>query len=432
LGDLKRDFIWMLSSRTFAIAAGFLAAALINRALGPSMRGVYAEMQTWIGLFAVIFGISMDTAIYHFANKSLYGINDQSRFITTLLLSLMYGLLACAALTIFVYVWPEKVSSETLHYLLLLVVLLIATMVVGNLLIFLQAIGDIRYSAVIGVVQGATNVVIVGYAYWSGLLNIKMVLMSVLIIQGVALIMLLLKFGKYNLLSGKFSKNIAKGIIIVGLKQHIATIATFIYMRINQLIVFRYCGEANAGIFAVSLTAAFYLMFIPMTFQMVLYPRVIHAMDEYEITLRSLRLGFYLWGGIVILIILFAKPILLLYAGRNFLDSINNFRILMVAAWFLPLSSMIAPYYVKAGAFGLASLSALLLGIVSISLNIYLVPRYAALGASLSTALTCLIGFCVTLIFFRYLTRKNPLIIFHPDFRAEIALFRTHFLRKIR
>ena len=422
----------MLSSRTFAIATGFLAAALINRALGPSMRGVYAEMQTWIGLFAVIFGISMDTAIYHFANKSLYGINDQSRFITTLLLSLMYGLLACAALTIFVYVWPEKVSSETLHYLLLLVVLLIATMVVGNLLIFLQAIGNIRYSAVIGMVQGATNVVIVGYAYWSGLLNIKMVLMSVLIIQGVALIMLLLKFGKYNLLSGKFSKNIAKGIIIAGLKQHMATIATFIYMRINQLIVFRYCGEANAGIFAVSLTAAFYLMFIPMTFQMVLYPRVIHAMDEYEITLRSLRLGFYLWGGAVILMILFAKFILLLYAGRSFLDSINNFRILMVAAWFLPLSSMIAPYYVKAGTFGLASLSAILLGIVSISLNIFLVPRYAAMGASLSTALTCLIGFCVTLIFFRYLTRKNPLIIFHPDFRAEIALFRTHFLRDIR
>ena len=87
--NLKRDFIWMLSSRTFAIAAGFLAAALINRALGPSMRGVYVEIQTWIGLFAVIFGISMDTAIYHFANKSLYGTDDKARFMTIFLLSLI-------------------------------------------------------------------------------------------------------------------------------------------------------------------------------------------------------------------------------------------------------------------------------------------------------------------------------------------------------
>jgi len=432
LVDLKRDFVWMLSSRTFAIAAGFLAGALINRALGPSMRGIYAEMQTWIGLFAVVFGISMDTAIYHFANKSLYGTDDKARFMTILLLSLIYALSASIALTVFAVLFPREISSEASRFLFLLSIVLVATMLVGNLTIFLQSLGNIQYSAIIGYVQGVSTAGIISIAYLGKLVDIKLILFSVIIVQMVTLIMLFLRFKKDKLLIGKVSKPLAKGIIMAGLKQHIATIATFIYMRINQLIVFRYCGETNAGIFAVSLTAAFYLMFIPMTFQMVLYPRVIHAMDEYEITVRSLRLGFYLWGGAVILMVIFAKPILLLYAGIKFLDSISNFRILMVAAWFLPLSSMIAPYYVKAGAFGLASLLAILLGIVSISLNIFLVPRYAAMGASLSTALTCFIGFCVTLIFFRYLTRKNPLIIFDPDFRAEIVLFRTHFLRNIR
>jgi hypothetical protein len=51
------------------IGAGFITAAMINRSLGPSLRGVYAEMQTWMGLFAVLFGISMDTAIYHLPIK---------------------------------------------------------------------------------------------------------------------------------------------------------------------------------------------------------------------------------------------------------------------------------------------------------------------------------------------------------------------------
>jgi O-antigen/teichoic acid export membrane protein len=304
-------------------------------------------------------------------------------------------------------------------------------MLVGNLTTFLQSLGNIKYSAIIGYVQGVSTVVIISIAYLAELIDIKLVLVSVIIVQMVTFLMLFLRFKRDKLFIGKVSKSLAKGIIIAGLKQHLATIATFVYMRVNQLIVFRYCGEASAGIFAVSLTAAFYLMFIPMTFQMVLYPRVIHAMDEYEITLRSLRLGFYLWGGAVILMILFAKPILLLYAGRNFLDSINNFRILMVATWFLPLSSMVAPYYVKQGAFGLASLLAMLLGITSMSLNIFLVPRYALIGASLSTALTCFIGFCVTLIFFRYIARKNPLILIYPDFRAEIAFFRTHVLQNI-
>ena len=399
----------MLGSKTIVMFAGFVSAAMINRSLGPSTRGIYAEMQTWMGLFAVIFGISMDTAIYYFANKSLYGTDDQSKFITTFSLSLIYGILASAALTIFVYAWPEKVSSETLKYLILLDVLLIATMLVGNLVIFLQAIGDIRYSAVIGVVQGVINVIVIGYAYMTDLLDIKIVLISVLIIQSITFLMLLVKFSRQNFLIGKFSKNLAKGIVVAGLKQHVATIATFVYIKINQLIIFRYCGESETGIFAVPLSAALYLMFIPMTFQTVLYPRVIHATDDYEITIRSLRLGFYIWGVIILLMILFAKPILLLYAGKDFLPAISTFRILLVTAWFLPLSSLVAPYCIKLGAFYAMSFSALLLGAISIVLNMLLIPSFLKIGAALSTSITSLTGFCFSLILLRFLSKKNPL-----------------------
>ncbi len=103
----------MLGSKTVVMVTGLLTAAMINRALGPSGRGVYAEMQTWVGLFAVLFGMSMDTAIYHFANRSLYGNNDGSRLITTLILSFIYGFFAMGAFAIFVLVWPQQVSSET-------------------------------------------------------------------------------------------------------------------------------------------------------------------------------------------------------------------------------------------------------------------------------------------------------------------------------
>ncbi len=139
------------------MAAGFVSAALINRSLGPSMRGIYAEMQTWIGLFAVIFGISMDTAIYHFANKSLYGSDDKARFVTIFSLSLIYALSASIAMIVFSILFPGEISSETSRYLFLLSIVLIATMLVGNLTIFLQALGHIQYSAVMGCVQGVST-----------------------------------------------------------------------------------------------------------------------------------------------------------------------------------------------------------------------------------------------------------------------------------
>jgi len=399
----------MLGSKTVALAAGLFTAALINRSLGPSLRGVYAEMQTWMGLFAVLFGFSMDTAIYHFTNSALYRADPKSRLITTLLLSFVYGSLGALALTSFVLIWPENVSSETVKYLWFLDGLLISTMVVSNLLVFLQATGHLKYSAIIGLVQGILNAVLIGFAYLVLFIDIQVILIALLILQAVAFLMLIFKFKEGDFLKGQFLKGLAKGIVAAGAKQHLATIATFVYTKVNQLILFRYCGDSETGMFSVSLSAAFYLMFIPMTFQTVLYPRVILATDDYEVTMRSLRLGFYGWGGIVLLMTFFAKPILFIYGGQNFLPAVTSFRILMIATWFLPLSSLVAPYCIKKGAFFGMATTAVVLGLVSIALNLYLIPNFLGRGAALATAATCVIGFGMSLLLLWYLSKRNPL-----------------------
>jgi PST family polysaccharide transporter len=150
-------------------------------------------------------------------------------------------------------------------------------------------------------------------------------------------------------------------------------------------------------------------MFIPMTFQAVLYPRVIHGTDDYEVTIRSLRWGFYSWGGIVLLMILLAKPILFIYGGRNYLPAVTTFRIFMIAAWFLPLSSLVAPYCVKIGAFYAMVITAVILGLIGVVLNLYLIPNFSGTGAALATASTCMIGFLISLFLLGYLSKRNPL-----------------------
>lgn len=406
--SLRRNFLWMLVSKFALMAAGFITGSLINRSLGPSGRGILAEMQTWVGLFVVIFGISIDTATYHFANKVTYGDDEKSRFVTIFLLNLIYALLATFALSFFVFLRPQQVSSKTIEYLFLLDIFLIIFMLATNLTVFFQALGNIRFSALIGIIQSVINIAIISVGYLLGFVNIRFVVVSMIIIQAIALFMILIISLKTGLFLGHFSKDMAKGLIIAGLKQHIATISTFIYTKINQLIVFRYSGEAQAGIFAVSLILATYLMVIPGTFQLVLYPRVIHSNDDYEVTVKSLRLGFYVWGVIIIFVLLFSKPLLLMYGGSSFLPSVNIFRVLLIGFWFFPLSSIIAPYCVKRGAFTLCSISAVILGIISIVLNFLLIPRYSLLGAALATTLTCIIGYCLALILLWLLSKKKP------------------------
>ncbi len=407
------------------MAAALLTAGLINRSLGPSGRGVYAEMQTWVAFFTVMFGISIDSAIYHFSNRTLYGGDDKSRFVTIFLLSLSLSLLAAAGLTIFVIYFPEHVSAKTSEYILFLDVLLILSMLASTLIVFVQALGNIRFSALIGMAQSGVNVVVISSGYILGIINLFYVVISLIAVQTVSLAILSREFWRSGYGTGRFSKTMVKGIITAGMKQHIATVSTFVYMKVNQLIVFRYCGESEAGVFAVALNLALYLTFLLEILRNVLYPRVIHSSDDYEVTVRSLRLGFYGWGIVVLLLILLSKPIVLIYAGRDFISSVNVFRILLIAVWFLSLSSLLAPYYIKAGAFTIASVSAVFLGTLSVTLNFLLVPRYLSKGAAFATSLTCLTGFGITYLFLWYLSRRNPSIIFKPDFNYEFKSLKS-------
>ncbi len=406
----KRNFLWMVASRIVQISAGLFMGALINRSLGPAGRGIFAEVVTWVGLFVMVFGLSLDTAIYHLANREAYGDDDASRFTTILWLGLGYSLLAALGLCIMVHTWPHLVSASLASHVFLLAVLIMATMLATNLVVFYQAGGNIKAAAVIGAVQFLVQLPLIVIAFFSGFLTLPFIFWSMVIMQGAGLILLLALARKSRLLSGRFSKEMAKIIWSAGLKQHVATISTFVYMKINQLILFKYCGEAATGVFSVSLTIALALMFIPQTFQTVLYPRVIHGADDYEVTVRALRVGFYVWGLVVLGIMLLAKPILLVYGGASFLPSVNLLRILMVGVWFLPLSSLVAPYYVKMGAFGLASTSAVILGGLSMALNFFLVPRYAAAGAALATSISCITGFGLSIFLLGYLARNNPLV----------------------
>jgi len=405
--SIKKHFLWMLVSKAFLMGSLLITAGLINRALGPSSRGILAEMQTWVGLFSVIFGISMDTAIYHFANRNLYESEDKQKFSTSFILSLALSFIAAISIAVFVNIWPEEASSKTAEHLILLSILLFFTMLSANVTVFFQALGYMGYSAYAGLLQAVVSVIIIGYGYFTSCANLPYVIISLVLIQVVALLSFLKLVISFFSLKD-FSKELAGGIIVAGLKQHVATISTFVYVKVNQITVLKYCGELEAGIFAVALNLAIGLMVIPGAMQLVLYPRVIHSLDDYDVTIKALRLTFYGWGSIVLLILLFAKPILLVYGGVDFLPSVTSFRIILVGTWMLTLSSIVAPYFVKAGVFVACSATAAILGVISIGLNMLLVDKYHAVGASIATLITTTLGFCMVMYLFGYVSKKNP------------------------
>lgn len=206
--------------------------------------------------------------------------------------------------------------------------------------------------------------------------------------------MLLLMPGQ-GALTGRFSWSLARRLVSTGLQMHLSTMAAFVYTGMNQVTLAYYCGEQDAGYYAVALTLVSAAMLVPEAALQVLYPRVIYHQDEVQVTLRILRWGLLGWGLGVALLGAFAQPLLQLYGGAKFLPSIQPFLLLLPMLWFLPLSSFTAPYLVKVGAFRMMTVSALMMGALSVLLNLRWIPAYSYNGAALANSVCALVGFGV-------------------------------------
>jgi O-antigen/teichoic acid export membrane protein len=407
---LKKNFLWLLGGRGISAVCIVLTGAVINRALGPYYRGVFAEIQTWIGLFIALFGFSLDSAIYHFSNKTLYGDDDAARLVTNTFLSLLLSILAVVLLILYMLLRPNDFSESAYNNIFLMGAILILTMLTTNWAVFLQSLNLIKISSFIIALPAIFNLGVIWAIYLAGALNIRLLLLSIVLVQLFNASLYIAMFIKLGLYKGALSVPLAVKMLIAGAKQHGATIAGFLYVKVNQLVLFKFCGAEATGFFSTALTLALYLTVIPMALQSALYPRVIHSDDGLKAIHRSLRAVFYVWGTVVLIFVLFAKPVILLYGGSKFLPAINNFRILSIAFWFFTISSIVGPYWIKVGAFWLCTISAATLGLISIVLNVLLIPKMASTGAALATLLTCMIGMIGTLFLFWKHSRQNPLV----------------------
>lgn len=419
--------LWTLAGRVSLLALGVVVGALVNRGLTPAGRGLYAEAQTWAGLFIALFGCSLETATYHFANRQRYPVHNGVRLTLTAASSAVVSTVALVALRVTMQLVPQRFSSEARAHFPAIAALLVTTVLSTNLVTLIQALAQVRFAAILGFVQGVLNAVLIGIAFLTGTVTVWYALTVTTVVQAVVTVAVLGVSGaREGFLTEGLDRSAVRSFVAAGMKQHIATVATFVYSRVNQLIVFHYCGEKHTGWLAASLTLAFGVFSGFSALQFALYPRVIHSTDEFAITIRSLRITFFLGLVAVLPLILLAHPILRAYGGAGFEPAAISFQLLVPAAWFLAMSSLVSPYYIKRGAFGLAAGSAIVLGVVSVGLNLVLVPRHASGGAAAATLITMATGFGLVLGMLALISGRSPLRVFVPDFRAEVSILKSH------
>ncbi|GAB4369681.1 MAG: polysaccharide biosynthesis C-terminal domain-containing protein [Deltaproteobacteria bacterium] len=172
------------------------------------------------------------------------------------------------------------------------------------------------------------------------------------------------------------------------LKIHPAGIATFLFLKVDILILNCFLPSAEVGRYFVAVLIAEVLFLIPYGTQAVLFSRVSREKTPEAATGIAVRAGrhsFYLTLAGAAAFALAGEWIVLLVGGREFLPALRPLRILLPGIVFQCLTMTLSPLWARKGIYGTMSLVAVVVAALNIGLNLVLIPGMGIAGAAWAT-----------------------------------------------
>ncbi|HZJ40868.1 MAG TPA: flippase [Candidatus Saccharimonadales bacterium] len=209
-----------------------------------------------------------------------------------------------------------------------------------------------------------------------------------------------------------YDKPIIKNIISISWPFAVFAIFQRLYTYLDSVLLAFFAGNASVGLYQIAFKIIFALQFLPMAFTASLYP----AMSSYwQNDRRQLAISFeralnYLtiisWP-IILGIVLLADKIVLLFKAE-FTEAVLPLQISMIALFFIfinfPVGSLLnACDRQKRNTFNMG-----LVTVVSVILNLILIPRFQVVGASITVLVTNILMFVLGV------TVVSKIIDYHP------------------
>ncbi|WP_240669303.1 flippase [Providencia rettgeri] len=188
----------------------------------------------------------------------------------------------------------------------------------------------------------------------------------------------------------------------------ISGLSIVLYMRVDQLMIKNYLGEAELGIYAAVLPLATLWQFVPMTLSVSLAPMVaqskIKGNDHYYRTLSYIFRIFAVLGWLVCIpISILSYFIINLLFGNAYLPGANALSIIIFTNLFINMGVAQSLWIINEKKSKLSLYKTIAGAIVCIVANLILIPIYGIIGSAISAVLAQAVSAVISNIF---LSRK--------------------------
>jgi PST family polysaccharide transporter len=393
---VMQNTVVVFVSRGIGLAMAGTASVMLTRALGPERLGEYAVIYSYLALFGMLasFGIGPILAREVAQNREDAG----SVMFTAMCLASGFAV-ATGALALAIS--PLLHLNGQLFPLLAIAAVEIFLLVPFSLsTVIFQVDQKQWYSSGFSIIRQAIFLAIVFAAYLAGA-PLLYVILGRLAAAAVEAGLNFWKAQKFLGTHRKFLSPMARRLIHGGFVVAVVTIASTIYLRIDQVMVHAMVGDFALGHYAAAVRVSELFEALPSAFGSALFPLLCISLTDTPRFRRNLDIGFRYMvlagAGLSVACCVGARPIMHLYGGAKYADSAPLLAVLVWSEIPIFFASTFSNGLMAAGIQKLILWPTLAGAAANITLNLYLIPRWGALGASWATVIAYWL--CWTIVF---------------------------------
>jgi O-antigen/teichoic acid export membrane protein len=383
-----RNTGWLFGEKLLRLGVGLFVSVWVARYLGPAQFGLYNYAISFAGLFTVIATFGLDGIVV----RELVKHPDKK---DVLLGTSFYLKVIGAFLSLVILAFAIFLTNNTDFEKLL--IFIVASSVIFQSFSVIDFYFQSKILSKFSVFAGAISFLV------TSILKVILIVNQAPLVYFVCIVLLdslLLALGylyfykkqDLNLFVWNFDKKVAKDLLKDSWPLIFASIASVIYMKIDQVMIKNILGDEAVGVYSVAVRLSEVWYFIPVLISASIFPAILNVKDDKKLYHSRLvhLYSLVVWLSVLISLIItfFSSTIVNSLYGLEYAGSIP---ILMAYVWssiFVSLGVASNNWFVAENLQLLSFFRTFSGGIINVVLNIIFIRQYGMYGAAISTLIS--------------------------------------------
>jgi O-antigen/teichoic acid export membrane protein len=399
-----------LITKVVNLSLSIAIAAIIARWLGPEGKGMLALALLVPGMLGLFLSGGINVANVYFAGSKKLDVSALSAnsigftiLITIPGFAIVLGLTSVG--------WLEAIVPGVPTWIVLLAMLGFPTNLLnGFFCTILQGLQRIEMVNLINLVQRiiTLSLTILLVIVWK--LSLLGALVAVLVSWTLSLIVSCMALRRHGgVLTPKWSYSVLRATLSFGLRGHIGNVLQFFNYRLDMFIVNFFLGPAGVGIYTVTVRLAELLWYLPNAVGFVIFPKAAASepeeMNVFTPRVFRITLGLTALGALGIGVI--GRPVINFVFSSAFIGAYMPLLVLLPGVVLLGGSKVLTNEIAGRGYPHYNSLNAALALVVTVVLDLVLIPRYGVLGAALASSTAYAMVLFTAIAFYLTVSRET-------------------------